>query len=239
MARKILIADDETKIVRLVADYLAASGFETVLARDGAEALAAFRREAPDCLVLDINMPGLDGLSVAREVRKSSEAPIVFLSARAEETDRVLGLELGADDYVAKPFSPRELVARIRAILRRSARDPGAEPETVRRGGSDEGEILRRGALVIDFGRRAVSVDGEPRELTAAQFDILALLARRPGRVFPRSRILEEATGSTFEGYERTVDAHVKNIRKALGDDSDEPRFIGTVRGVGYRFIEP
>lgn len=239
MAQKILIADDETKIVRLVADYLAASGFETIVAGDGAEALAAFRSSAPDCLVLDVNMPGLDGLSVAREVRKSSEVPIVFLSARVEETDRVVGLELGADDYVAKPFSPRELVARVRAILRRSARGSGADPDTPRPTPTGGSEILRRGPVVLDFGRRLVTVDGEPRELTTAQFDILALLARQPGRVYPRALILEKTTGSAYEGYERTVDAHIKNIRKALGDDSGEPRFIGTVRGVGYRFIEP
>jgi len=224
----VLVADDEEKIARMVGSYLEASGFEAALAFDGLAALAAFRERKPDLAVLDISMPGLDGLELAREIRRYSDLPVIFLTARAEEADRVLGLELGADDYVTKPFSPRELVARVRAVLRRGRRE-GAAPE----------EVLRRGSLEMDFGRRSVRVDGEPKALTAVQFDILAFLAREPGRVRSRLSILESASGEAFEGYERTVDAHVKNIRKALGDDSAAPRFVETVRGVGYRFMEP
>jgi len=229
MAARILVADDEEKLTRIVASYLENAGFSVVVAKDGIEALALFRESRPDCVILDINMPGADGLEVAGRIRESSQVPILFLSALAEESDRIVGLELGADDYVTKPFSPRELVSRVRAILRRAPPD------------SDPGipaEFIRHGSLSLDFRRREVRVDGELKTLTAVQFDILAVLAREPGRVFPRAAILEGASGTDFEGYERTIDAHVKNIRKALGDDSGEPRFIGTVRGVGYRFIE-
>ncbi len=246
---RVLIADDEAKIVRLVASYLEAAGFETLPASDGREALALFGTESPDCLILDVNMPGLDGLEVARSIRRVSDAPIIFLSAKAEETDRIVGLEIGADDYVVKPFSPRELVSRVRAVLRRSARggtggrvptpaDRGGAPESPPRNSGQAGERLLGRGIELDFDKRRVLVDGEVKTLTAVQFDILALLMREPGRVFSRLQILEGSTGSSFEGYERTIDAHVKNIRKALGDESDSPRFIGTVRGVGYKFIE-
>ncbi|MEI6387162.1 MAG: response regulator transcription factor [Spirochaetota bacterium] len=227
MAALVLIADDEEKLTSIVASYLGNSGFETLVAHEGLTALALFRERKPDCVILDINMPGLDGLEVARLIRKESATPIIFLTAQAAEADTIVGLELGADDYVTKPFSPRELVSRVRAVLRRSP-PKGDSPE----------ETLRRGGLAMDIAKREVRIDGIQKSLTAAQFDILLLLARSPGRVFPRLAILEAASGSDFEGYERTVDAHVKNIRKALGDDSGEPRFIGTVRGVGYRFID-
>ncbi|MFZ4614976.1 MAG: response regulator [Rectinemataceae bacterium] len=227
MAALVLIADDEEKLTSIVASYLGNSGFETLVAHEGLTALALFRERKPDCVILDINMPGLDGLEVARLIRKESATPIIFLTAQAAEADTIVGLELGADDYVTKPFSPRELVSRVRAVLRRSPPKEDSPSETICRGG-----------LSIDVARREVRIDGQSMTLTAAQFDILLLLARSPGRVFPRLAILEAASGSDFEGYERTVDAHVKNIRKALGDDSGEPRFIGTVRGVGYRFID-
>jgi DNA-binding response OmpR family regulator len=167
---------------------------------------------------------------VAREIRASSAVPIIFLSARAEEVDRILGLELGADDYVVKPFSPRELVSRVKAVLRRTgaAGAPGA----------GEPEAIRRGELELDPAKRSARLRGAPVELTAVQFDILAFLMKKPGRVYSRLEILENAAGISYEGYERTLDAHVKNIRKALGDDPDAPRFIGTVRGVGYKFME-
>jgi len=229
MPSRILIADDEVKIVRMVAGYLEAAGFRTLSAYDGLQALSIFRESNPDCVILDINMPGADGLDVAREVRKTSSVPLIFLSARTDETDRIVGLELGADDYVSKPFSPRELVARVRAVLRRP---PLVVPDKSRE------SRLRQGKLALDPMRRSVSVDGEAKNLTAVQFDILAYLIREPGRVFSRLELLEAAAGTSFKGYERTIDAHIKNIRKALGDDSDEPRFIGTVRGVGYRFLE-
>ncbi len=234
MPASILVADDEEKIAAMVGSYLTASGFVVSLAFDGVQALSLFRASSYDCLILDINMPGMDGLDVAREVRKISAVPIVFLSARSDETDRIVGLELGADDYVPKPFSPRELVARVRAILRRTRPLP---PEFHGALSGDE-PIRGYGAIVIDVEKRMVQVSGERKKLTAAQFDLLAMLMRSPGRVFSRLELLEASSGSAFEGYERTIDAHVKNIRKALGDDGENPVFIGTVRGVGYKFIE-
>jgi DNA-binding response OmpR family regulator len=228
MQPKILVADDEEKIARMVASYLEASGYVCLLAFDGLAALSLFRERSPDCLILDVNMPGMGGLDVAREVRKASSVPIIFLSALAEEADRIVGLELGADDYVTKPFSPRELVARVRAVLRRGAH-PRAE---------DREAIIRRGAVELDLRKRVALVSGERKGLTTIQFDILAFLMREPGRVYSRLEILESASGAAYEGYERTIDAHVKNIRKSLGDLSETPAYIGTVRGVGYKFIE-
>lgn len=232
MPNRVLVVDDEEKIAKMVGSYLSASGYEPVLAYDGDEALAKFASGSPDCVILDINMPGKDGLEVAREIRKTSSAPIIFLSARAEEIDRVLGLELGGDDYVTKPFSPRELAARVKAVLRRSAapqprsRDPGLP-------------ILSCGDLEVDTAKRSVLRGGEAVELTTVQFNILAFLMRQPGRVYSRIEILEGAAGIEYEGYERTLDVHIKNLRKALGDDTETPKYIGTVRGVGYKLIEP
>jgi DNA-binding response OmpR family regulator len=231
MPAKVLVADDEEKIARMVGSYLEAAGFAVVLAFDGAQAISLFRSESPDCLILDINMPASDGLEVAREVRKSSAAPIILLTARTDEIDRVIGLELGADDYVSKPFSPRELVARVRAVLRRGAGGSAAEDPAP--------TLLKRGDLELDPRKRSTLVAGRAVSLTAIQFDILGLLMREPGRVWTRLEILERAVGASYAGYERTIDAHIKNIRKAIGDDSDDPKYIGTVRGVGYRFIEP
>ncbi|OHD82910.1 MAG: hypothetical protein A3J97_14470 [Spirochaetes bacterium RIFOXYC1_FULL_54_7] len=229
MAELILIVDDEKKIADMVARYLENAGFRTLSAFDGGTALRLWKQEAPDCVILDVNMPGLNGLDVAREIRKTSMVPLVFLSALTEEADRVVGLELGGDDYVPKPFSPRELVARVRAILRRSSQTGQAAPA--------EG-ALHHGGLDLDPVKRTVQSGGLPLNLTAIQFDILALLMREPGRVFSRTTILHAASGSDFEGYERTVDAHIKNIRKALNDDDEHPRWIGTVRGIGYKFLE-
>lgn len=238
MNRTVLVADDEEKIARMVGTYLEANGFRAVLAHDGERALSLFRELGPDLCILDINMPGLDGLEVAREIRRTSNVPIILLSARTDETDRVVGLELGADDYVPKPFSPRELVARARAVLRRSA--PAAPALGASGTAGSAPTRLRRGSLELDTLKRSVAVGGVPIRLTAVQFDILLFLAREPGRVFTRAEILEAASGTTFEGYERTVDAHIKNIRKALGGEGaeGESAFLGTVRGVGYRFIE-
>lgn len=227
MQRTVLVADDEAKIVELVANYLKADGFLAIGASSGTEALSLFAAARPDCVILDINMPGLDGLSVAREIRKASDVPIVFLTARADEIDRVVGFEIGADDYVVKPFSPRELVARVKAIARRRAAPREGDSRT-----------LTRGIVSVDAEKRACTVAGKAVELTTAQLDILAFMMRSPGRVWNRLEILQASSGSAFEGYERTIDAHVKNIRKALGDDSERPRFIETVRGVGYRFME-
>jgi DNA-binding response OmpR family regulator len=232
MPDKILVADDEEKIARMVGSYLEASGYQPLLAFDGKTALGMINEHAPICLILDINMPGADGLEVAREVRRTSSVPIIFLTARTDETDRIVGLELGADDYIAKPFSPRELVARVRAVLRRS---PGGALS----GDSGQGlSLLRLGGVELDTKKRRASVAGRSVSLTAIQFDILALLMKEPGRVWTRLEILERAVGASYDGYERTIDAHIKNIRKALGDDSENPKYIGTMRGVGYRFLE-
>jgi DNA-binding response OmpR family regulator len=226
---RILVADDEEKITRMVGSYLEANGFQPILAFDGLRALALIKEGKPACVILDINMPGMNGLDVAREVRKTSSVPIIFLTARTDETDKIVGLELGADDYISKPFSPRELVARIRAVLRRASAPPKAEE----RGGS-----VRCGRIEVDFQKRSVRVDGQLKNLTTIQLDILGLLMRGPERVFSRLEILEHCMGTSYDGYERTIDAHIKNIRKALGDDSESPRFISTVRGAGYKFLE-
>lgn len=232
MPDKILVADDEEKIARMIGSYLEASGFQPLLAFNGRMALGLIKEQAPACLILDINMPGADGLEVAREVRKTSSVPIIFLTARTDETDRVLGLELGADDYIAKPFSPRELVARVRAVLRRS---PGGALSGV---SGELPNLLKLRGVELDTKKRRATVAGRAVGLTAIQFDILALLLKEPGRVWTRLEILERAVGASYEGYERTIDAHIKNIRKAIGDDSEAPKYIGTVRGVGYRFLE-
>ena len=224
MAR-ILIVDDEPKIVRLVADYLEAAGFSVLTARSGDEALMRVRTDAPDLVVLDLGLPALDGLDVARAIRRSGDLPIIMLTARDDETDRVIGLELGADDYVTKPFSPRELVARVRAVLRR-------------REGMHARETLRAGELELDLPRMRVTRGGRPIELTATEFSMLAAMAREPGRVFTRSQLLDAIHGVAFESYERAIDAHVKNIRRKLEPDPRAPRHLLTVYGVGYRLAD-
>jgi len=221
----ILIVDDEPKIVRPVADYLTNAGFGVATARTGDEALMRVRTEAPDLVVLDLGLPGLDGLDVTRAIRRAGELPIIMLTARDDETDRIIGLELGADDYVTKPFSPRELVARVRAVLRRHA-------------GSGERELLRAGDLRMDVPRMRVTRGDEPVELTATEFALLAAMARQPGRVFTRSQLLDAIHGVAFEAYERAIDAHVKNIRRKLEPDPRSPRYLLTVYGVGYRLAE-
>ncbi len=231
MSRKILVVDDEMRMVRLVRTYLEGAGYEVVVAYDGAEALHVFRSERPDLVVLDLMLPQIDGLDVAREIRRSGNVPIIMLTARAEETDRLVGLELGADDYVVKPFSPRELVARVRAVLRRAAPMDGALAQAT--------EIISVGDLEVDMAKRQATLGGRLLDLTRVQFDLLAVLARQPGRVFTRMQLLDAVQGESFEGYERTVDAHIKNLRKALDDNPRRPRYILTVRGVGYKLAEP
>jgi DNA-binding response OmpR family regulator len=221
----ILIVDDEPKIVRLVADYLADGGFRVVAARSGDEALMRIRTEAPDLVVLDLGLPGTDGLDVTRAIRRGGDLPIIMLTARDEETDRIIGLELGADDYVTKPFSPRELVARVRAVLRRHA-------------GTNEAELLRAGDLALDMPRMRVTRGDELVELTATEFSLLAAMARQPGRVFTRSQLLDAIHGVAFEAYERAIDAHVKNIRRKLEPEPHSPRYLLTVYGVGYRLAD-
>jgi DNA-binding response OmpR family regulator len=226
MSHKILVVDDEPEIVRLVRAYLERAGFTVVTASEGREALAVFRHERPNLVILDLNLPGLDGLDVCRSMRRVSDIPIIMLTARMEETDRLIGLEMGADDYVVKPFSPREIVARVRAVLRRS--EVGlARPEVVSVGG-----------ITLDLSRRTASVASRPLDLTTMEFDLLALLAAHPGQVFGRLQLLERVQGDAYEGYERTIDVHIKNLRKKLGDDPQDPRFIETVRGIGYRFSQ-
>jgi DNA-binding response OmpR family regulator len=187
------------------------------------------RERRPDLVVLDIVMPGLDGIEVLREIRTFSDVYVIMLTARVEETDKLIGLSVGADDYLTKPFSPRELVARVKAVLRR--RRPGDGPV----GGGRDG-VIGSADLVVDPDRRQVTVDGEPATLTALEFDLLAALVAQPGRVFSRRQLLEAVWGWDYVGDDRVVDVHVRNLRKALGDRADAPRFIGTVRGVGYRF---
>jgi two-component system alkaline phosphatase synthesis response regulator PhoP len=224
MTQKILVVDDEPEIVRLVRAYLERAGFAVVPAYEGNQALAIFRHDKPNLVVLDLNLPGLDGLDVCRALRRESNVPIIMLTARVEETDRLIGLELGADDYVVKPFSPREIVARVRAVLRRSEGVP-VQPE-----------VISAAEISMDLMQRMAFVSEQPLDLTAMEFDLLALLVEYPGQVFSRLQLLDRVQGAAYEGYERTIDVHVKNLRKKLGDDPQNPHYIETVRGVGYRF---
>ncbi|QIN85377.1 response regulator (plasmid) [Rubrobacter tropicus] len=229
--RKILVVDDEPKLVRVVREYLEHDGYRVVSAGDGRVALERFRQERPDLVVLDVMLPELDGLEVCRRIRRDSAVPIIMLTARAEEVDELIGLELGADDYVAKPFSPRTLLARVRSVLRRAvpAEEYGAE-------GASEAP-LSVGPLRVDPSRHEATWDGVPLALTPTEFRLLSALARRPGRVFGRLELLERIQGEAYAGYERTVDAHVKNLRKKLagagGDGAAES--VATVPGVGYK----
>ena len=225
--RKVLVVDDEPKIVQLARDYLEHAGFTVVAAHDGKAALATARAQKPDLIVLDLGLPELGGLDVARTIRQESNVPIVMLTGRSEESDKLVGLELGADDYVTKPFSPKELVARVRAVLRRTER-PRAESETV-----------RVGEIVLDIPRMRTTVADRAVELTPTEFQLVATMAREPGRVFTRAQLLDAVHGVAFESYERAIDAHVKNIRHKLELEPARPRYLLTVYGVGYRFAEP
>ena len=225
--KSVLVVDDEPKIVDVVGDYLRSAGFSVTTAADGERALELARARPPDLVVLDLGLPGLDGLDVTRELRRASPpVPIIMLTARGEETDRVLGLELGADDYLVKPFSPRELVARVRAVLRRTEI------------GQAERERFVVGDIAVDTGRRQVTVGDRVLELTATEFDLLVELARQPGRVFTRAQLLGAVHGVVVESYERTVDVHIKNIRRKLEPDPHRPRYLLTVHSVGYRFAD-
>ena len=223
---RILLVDDEKKIVRLVKAYLEKEGYTTLEAYDGAAALELWRREAPDLIVLDIMMPSVDGLEFLREVRQTSMVPVIMLSARSQEVDKLVGLGLGADDYVTKPFSPRELVARIRAVLRRHrmAARAGDAPIT-------------EGPLTVYPDRHQVEVGGEEVTLTATEFAMLLAMAASPGRVYTRGQLIQLAQGDFFEGYERTVDSHIKNVRRKIGEKARDWSFIETVYGVGYKFV--
>jgi DNA-binding response OmpR family regulator len=225
--RHILVVEDEMKIARVVRDYLEHAGFGVTVTGDGDAALASARGTKPDLVVLDLGLPGRDGLDVARELRRTSAVPIVILTARGDETDRIVGLEIGADDYVVKPFSAKELVARVRAVLRRS------DPAT-----GSMAELLRVGDLEIDLVRMRVTVAGRPVDLTPTEFDLLVTLARDPGRVFTRGQLLDAIRGVAIESYERAIDAHVKNLRKKIEPTAGAPRYLLTVHGVGYRFAD-
>jgi two-component system OmpR family response regulator len=221
VAARVLIIDDDTRLYDLLAKYLEANGVAATHALDGRRGLAALEAGVFDAVLLDVMMPGLDGLEVCRRIREKSRVPVIMLTAKGDETDRVVGLELGADDYVAKPFSPRELLARLRAVLRRS------QPEVL-------SETLRIGDISIEVSARQVRIGPESVELTGIEFDILMALARRPGRVVPRDTLLSDGGRGDVSVGDRTVDVHVSHLRRKLGDDPRSPRLIKTVRGVGY-----
>jgi two-component system, OmpR family, alkaline phosphatase synthesis response regulator PhoP len=223
MAKTILVVDDEARLVSLVKAYLTEAGFRVVTAGNGREALFIARQEKPDLIILDLMMPEMDGYDFLRLHRKEQDTPVIMLTARLEETDKVLGLELGADDYVTKPFSPRELAARVRAVLRRVDK------------GRSEPALLRCGNLLLDPAAHKMTVDGHTVDLTPTEFALLATFMTTPGRVFSRLELLERIQGDAYEGYERTIDAHIKNLRAKIEAEPRQPRYIETVFGVGYR----
>ncbi len=220
---RLLVVDDEPQIVELLRSYLERDGFDVDEAADGEAALDLFRRLRPDLVILDLMLPRLDGREVCRRIRETARTPIIMLTARDDETDKLLGLELGADDYVTKPFSPREVVARVRAVLRR--------------GTWEAADRIRAGDLVIDLRAHEVSLEGRHVDLTPTEFRLLETLAGHPNQVFTRMQLIDRVQGHAFEGYERTVDAHVKNLRGKIERDPRNPRFILTVYGIGYKFL--
>jgi two-component system, OmpR family, alkaline phosphatase synthesis response regulator PhoP len=222
--KRILVVDDEIQIVKVLRAYLEKAGFQVVTAADGNAAVSVFRQNRPDFVILDLNLPGMDGLDVCRTLRHESNVPILMLTARVEEADRLIGLELGADDYVVKPFSPREVVARVRTIFRRTLSEP-AKPE-----------VIQAGDIVIDLSGHVVTRSNQLIELTPTEFEILVSLASQPKRVLSRMQIMELALGESFEGYDRTIDAHIKNLRNKLEPNPKKPTYIHTVFGVGYKF---
>ena len=224
--KQVLVVDDEPRIAEICRDYLKRAGFEVITAINGDDALALARSRQPDLIVLDLTLPGRDGLDVTRALRQRSNVPIIMLTARIEESDKLVGLELGADDYLTKPFSPRELVARVRAVLRRG------ENATV------ESEVVRAADVTLDVPRRKTRVGTRSVELTSSEFQLLATLMRQPGRVFTRSQLLDTIRGEEGDSFERAVDAHVKNLRRKIERDPRKPKYLQTVYGVGYRFTD-
>ena len=224
--QRILVVEDDMQIARTLRDYLEVAGFEVTVVGDGSAAVASFRGERPDLLVLDLGLPGMDGLDVARELRRASGTPIIMLTARGEESDRIVGLELGADDYLVKPFSPKELVARVRAVLRRTS------------GAMTGAEVLRAADVEVDVPRMRVRVGGAVVDLTPTEFQLLATLVREPGRVFTRGQLQDALHGVAFDSYDRAIDAHVKNLRRKIEPEPAHPRYVLTVHGVGYRFAD-
>jgi DNA-binding response OmpR family regulator len=226
MNELILVVDDEKEILKLARDYLERAGFRVLGASEGVTALAVARGDQPDLVVLDLNLPGMDGLDVCRTLRQESDVPIIMLTARVDETDRLIGLELGADDYISKPFSPRELVARVRAVLRRTGAD------------TRQAEILRVSDLEIHLAGHRVTRSGDLVELSRIEFNLLVILAQHPGLTYTRAQLLERIHGYAFEGYDRSIDAHIKNLRRKLEPNPSEPIYVLTVYGVGYKFNE-
>ncbi len=226
MNELVLVVDDESRIVKLARDYLEQAGFRVLSAGDGITALAAARRDRPDLIVLDLKLPGMDGLDVCRALRRESDVPVIMLTARVEEADRLIGLELGADDYITKPFSPRELVARVRTVLRRA------------RGAVQQPAMLRAADLEIDLEGHRLTRAGVPIQLSRIEFNLLSILAQHPGQTFTRAQLLDRLHGYAFDGFDRSIDAHIKNLRHKLEPDPAEPRYVLTVYGIGYKFTD-
>ncbi|MBT3322213.1 MAG: response regulator transcription factor [Anaerolineae bacterium] len=224
MSETILIIEDEPKVARLARDYLEKNNYRVLIANDGKSGLATARGEKPDLLILDLMLPEMDGLDVCRALRRESDIPIIMLTARAEETDRLIGLELGADDYITKPFSPRELVARVRALLRRA------------KGRVYQSGIIRVADLELNTESHTLKLGEENIHLTRIEFTLLEIMARHPGQIFSRAQLLENLHGVAYLGYDRSIDAHIKNLRRKIEDDPAEPKYILTVYGVGYKF---
>jgi len=220
----ILIIEDEPELVKVLRSYLEQAGFSVLSAGRGDTGLSIWEHKRPDLVILDLNLPGMDGLDVAREIRRKGSTPIIMLTARVEETDQLIGLELGADDYIPKPFSPRIVLARVRALLRRSEVAPVAT------------QVLRVADLEIDLDGHTAQRGGHLLDLTPTEFGLLAALAAQPGRAFSRLQLLEASQGAAYEGYERTIDAHIKNLRAKIESDPKNPQYIETVFGIGYRF---
>ena len=223
----VLIIEDEPELVKVLRSYLEQAGFSVLSAQRGDNGLSLWEQKKPDLVLLDLNLPGMDGLDVARAIRHSSSTPVIMLTARVEEADQLVGLELGADDYITKPFSPRLVVARVRALLRRADSTPESR------------QVLRLADLEIDLEAHVVRRSDVPVELTPTEFNLLVALVNQPGRAFTRLQLLEASQGAAYEGYERTIDAHIKNLRAKLEPDPKTPRYIETVFGVGYRFVRP
>jgi len=224
MSKKILVVDDKLELRTLLKSYLTQEGFDVFTANDGQEALFIARHEKPNLVILDLMMPEMGGYEFIRTYSREADTPVVILTAKIDESDKVLGLELGADDYVTKPFSPRELTARVRAVLRRAEKQSSSQ------------QILRIGSIELDWSSRTTSVDGHPVELTPSEFSLLAALMESPGRVFSRLELLDRLQGTAYEGYERTIDVHIRNLRTKIEPEPSDPRYIETVYGAGYRF---
>jgi len=224
--KQILVVDDEIRIAGIARDYLARAGYGVTIAENGADAIRSVRARRPDLVVLDLGLPQVDGLDVIRTLRQQSNVPIIILTARVDEHDKLTGLELGADDYVTKPFSPRELVARVRAVFRRVDSPP------------DRGDVIEASGVALDKRRLHVTVDGRDVDLTSTEFALLATVAAQPGRVFTRTQLLDAIRGEEVESFDRAIDAHVKNVRRKIEPDPHHPRYLLTVHGVGYKFVD-